>query len=311
VVAPRAKTTALARQILEIARRDGLAAGARLPEVRLAERLGVSRSPVRAALALLRERGAVRPSPRQGYCLALDSDSAAFTALVLPEPEEEVIYRDLVRARFANLVPQQVAVADVMRRYGCDRATANRVLAQMSEEGVIERAAGRGYVFGPVLNDARAYDESYRFRLLVEPAAVLEPGFRADPKRMKSLRERHAALLARMSEEGGIERVPMAELFAADAEFHEAIGEFCGNRFLAHAIRLQTRLRRLSEYENYNDRARLSDSCREHLAILDAFEADDRPRAAELLRRHIAVSQEVRPSFDKVRALAHRRLTRV
>ena len=306
MTAPRAKTTALARRILEIARRDGLAAGAHLPEVKLAARLGVSRSPVRAALALLRERGAVRPAPRQGYCLALDSDSPAFAALALPEPEEEVIYRDLVRARFANLVPQQVAVSDVMRRYGCDRATASRVLAQMSEEGVIERAAGRGYVFGPVLNDARAYDESYRFRLLVEPAAVLEPGFRPDAKRMSRLRERHAALLA-----AGVERVPMAELFAADAEFHEAIGEFCGNRFLAHAIRLQTRLRRLSEYENYNDRARLSDSCLEHLAILDALEAGDRPRAAELLRQHIAVSQQVRPSFDKVRALAHRRLTRV
>jgi DNA-binding GntR family transcriptional regulator len=306
VAAPRARTTALARQILEIARRDGLAAGAHLPEVRLAERLGVSRSPVRAALALLRERGAVEPAPRQGYRLVHDSASAAFAAIALPEPEEEAIYRDLVRARFANLVPQQLAVADVMRRCGCDRATANRVLAQMSEEGVIERAAGRGYVFGPVLNDARAYDESYRFRLLVEPAAVLEPGFRLPPQRLQALRARHAALLA-----AGIERVAMAELFAADAEFHEAIGEACGNRFLAQAIRLQTRLRRLSEYENYNDRARLSDSCREHLAILDALEAEDRPRAAELLRRHIAVSQEVRPSFDKVRALAHRRLTRV
>lgn len=306
MAAPRSKTTALARQILEIARRDGLAAGTHLPEVKLAERLGVSRSPVRAALALLRERGAVEPAPRQGYRLVHDSASPAFAAIDLPEPEEEAIYRDLVRARFANLVPQQVAVADVMRRYGCDRATANRVLAQMSEEGVIERAAGRGYVFGPVLNDARAYDESYRFRLLVEPAAVLEPGFRLAPQRLQALRARHAALLA-----AGIETVPMAELFAADAEFHEAIGQACGNRFLAQAIRLQTRLRRLSEYENYNDRARLSESCREHLAILDALQAGDWPRAAELLRRHIATSQEVRPSFDKVRALAHRRLTRV
>lgn len=303
---PRARTTALARQILEIARREGLLAGAHLPEVKLAERLGVSRSPVRAALALLRERGAVKPAPRQGYRLAVDSDSPAFAALALPETEEEIIYRDLVRARFANLVPQQIAVSDVMRRYGCDRTTANRVLAQMSEEGVIERAAGRGYVFGPVLNDARAYDESYRFRLLVEPAAVLEPGFRTDPSRMKSLRERHNALLA-----AGVDTVPIAELFAADADFHEAIGAFCGNRFLAHAIRLQTRLRRLSEYENYNDRARLSESCREHLAILDALEAGDLPHAAGLLRAHIVVSQEVRPSFDKVRALAHRRLTRV
>ena len=32
-----------------------------------------------------------------------------------------------MRARFANLVPQQIAVSDVMRRYGCDRATANTV----------------------------------------------------------------------------------------------------------------------------------------------------------------------------------------
>jgi len=103
----------------------------------------------------------------------------------------------------------------------------------------------------------------------------------------------------------------MHDLFEADAEFHEAIGEFCGNRFIAQAIRLQTRLRRLSEYENYNDRERLRDSCLEHIAILDAMEAADFSRAAELLHRHIAVSQEIRPNFDKVRALAHRRLTRV
>ena len=306
MTAPRAKTTALARQILEIARRDGLAAGTHLPEVKLAERLGVSRSPVRAALALLKDRGAVKLAPNQGYFLALDSDGPAFAALTLPEPEEAVIYRDLVRARFANLIPPQIAVSDVMRRYDCDRAAANRVLAQMSEDGIIERAPGRGYLFGPVLNDAQAYEESYRFRLLVEPAAVLEPGFRPEPKRMKQLRARHRELL-----EAGIETLPMTELFEADAEFHEAIGDFCGNRFLAHAIRLQTRLRRLSEYENYNDRDRLRDSCREHLAILDAFDAGDFEHAADLLRRHIAVSQEVRPNFDKVRALAHRRLTRV
>ena len=306
MTAPRARTAALARQIMQFAQRDGLHAGTHLPEVKLSERLGVSRSPVRAALCLLEERGVVTPAPKQGYCLALDADSDAFAAVEIPESAEETIYRDLVRARFANLIPPQVAVSDVMRRYDCDRATANRVLAQMSEDGVVERAPGRGYLFGPVLNDARAYEESYRFRLLVEPAAVLEPGFRPDPRHMKRLRARHEELLS-----GEIDAVPMAELFEVDAELHEAIGDFCGNRFLAHAIHLQTRLRRLSEYENYNDRERLRESCREHLAILDALEAGGFKQAASLLRRHIEVSQEVRPSFDKVRALAHRKLTRV
>lgn len=288
------------------AQRDGLAAGTHLPEVRLAERLGVSRSPVRAALAFLQQRGVVRLVPHQGYFLAMDADTPGFAAVEMPESVESVIYRDLVRARFANLIGQQITVSDVMRRYDCDRPTANRVLSQMSQEGVIERAPGRGYVFGPVLNDAAAYDESYRFRLLVEPAAVLEPGFRPDRQRMKSLRVRHQDLLA-----AGVESLPITEVFEVDADFHEAIGDFCGNRFLAHAIRLQTRLRRLSEYENYNDRERLRASCREHLEILDALEAGEFARASALLRRHIEVSQEVRPDFDKVRALAHRRLTRV
>lgn len=296
----------MARRIMLFAQRDGLAAGTHLPEVRLAERLGVSRSPVRAALAFLQQRGVVRLVPHQGYFLAMDADTPGFAAVEMPESVESVIYRDLVRARFANLIGQQITVSDVMRRYDCDRPTANRVLSQMSQEGVIERAPGRGYVFGPVLNDAAAYDESYRFRLLVEPAAVLEPGFRPDRQRMKSLRVRHQDLLA-----AGVESLPITEVFEVDADFHEAIGDFCGNRFLAHAIRLQTRLRRLSEYENYNDRERLRASCREHLEILDALEAGEFARASALLRRHIEVSQEVRPDFDKVRALAHRRLTRV
>lgn len=291
---------------MQFAQRDGLAAGAHLPEVKLADRLGVSRSPVRAALTLLKDCGVVNLAPNQGYFLVFDADSDAFQSVELPESEEETIYRDLVRARFANLVSKQISVTDVMRRYETDRATANRVLAQMSQEGVIETAPGRGYVFGPALNDASAYNESYRFRLLVEPAAILEPGFRPDPRRMQRLREAHAELLA-----GAVYSLAMDELFEIDADFHEAIGDFCGNRFLAQAIRLQTRLRRLSEYENYNERERLHASCREHLAILDALEAKDFVRAAELLREHIAVSQQIRPDFNKVRALAHRRLTRV
>lgn len=147
MTAPRAKTTALARRILQLVQREGLSAGVHLPEVKLAARLGVSRSPVRAALALLRDRGAVSLEPNQGYFLALDAGSPAFRAVDLPESEEETIYRDLVRARFANLVPPQVSVSDVMRRSGCDRATAGRVLAQMSQEGVVEPAPGRGYRF--------------------------------------------------------------------------------------------------------------------------------------------------------------------
>ena len=57
---------------------------------------------MRAALVLLRDCGAVSLAPNQGYFLALDTGSDRFKAIELPESEEESIYRNLVRARFAN-----------------------------------------------------------------------------------------------------------------------------------------------------------------------------------------------------------------
>ena len=299
------KTIALARRIMDIVRHEGLEAGTHLPETGLADRLGVSRSPVRTALALLQERGVVSTAPNQGYFLLCNTDSEAFRNAVPPESLDERITRDLVRARFANLVPEQVSVTDVMRRYDLDRPSANRILSGMARDGIVERAAGQGYSFGPVLNDADAYEESYRYRLLIEPAAILEPDFAPDPRRFEQLRKRHVDLL-----DAGVDSAPMSELFEIDAEFHEAIAEACGNRFLRHAIQLQTRLRRLSEYENYSERSRLRDSCEEHLAIMDAIKAGRVKEAATLMRRHIEVSRDVRPNFNKVRALAHRKMTR-
>lgn len=296
----------MARRILELAQQAGLKANARLTETGLAEELGVSRSPVRAALALLQEQGVVRLAPKQGYFLCCDATGAAFEAVQLPRSAEETIYRDLLSARFANLIPEQVSASDIMRRYGIDRASVTRLLSRMIEEGVVERAAGRGYIFVPVLNEPEAFRDSYRFRLLIEPAAILEPGFSPDPRRIAAIRARHAELMA-----GAVDTAPMIELFEADAEFHEAIGDFSGNRFLRQAIHLQTHLRRLSEYESHYDRQRLRRSCEEHLAILDAIAAGERERAADLMREHIRISEQVEPDFRKVRALTHRRLTRM
>ena len=45
------------------------------------------------------------------------------------------------------------------------------------------------------------------------------------------------------------------------------------------------------------DPERMVQSCREHLAILDALEAGDRKRAADLMRKHIEVSRDVPPNF--------------
>jgi DNA-binding GntR family transcriptional regulator len=61
------RTLQLVGQIIEIARSDGARPGDRLFEHRLAQRLGVSRGPVRAALQVLAEAGLAGTIPNRGY----------------------------------------------------------------------------------------------------------------------------------------------------------------------------------------------------------------------------------------------------
>ena len=62
-------------------------------------------------------------------------------------------------------------------------------------------------------------------------------------------------------------------------------------------MRQQSRLRRFATTSMQVPPARLIESCREHLAILDAAKAGDLARAAELMRDHLAASLRARPGF--------------
>ena len=293
------------RKILDILRREQAEAGFHIREQWLADTLGVSRSPVRTALKTLEQLELVRSEQNQGYFLKVASGSPEFDRLDLPETSVERIYRRIASERFANLLGEQVSIADLVRRYDASRAVVVKVLGRMQEEGLVEKTAGHGWLFGPALNDEASYQESYRYRIVIEPAAMLEPAFHLAPKRLARLKRQHEEVIA-----GRVMVEPVTDLFDIDAEFHDTLADACGNRFLAQAIRQQTRLRRLSEYEKYNSRERLSASFGEHLGILEALEAGDRGRAAERMRTHIQASDQTRPDFRKVRVLAHRRLTR-
>ncbi len=295
----------LVGKILGVLRHENAGAGFHIREQWLADALGVSRSPVRAALGELERLGIVRSEHRQGYFLAAEPGSPAFDGAELPGSDTERIYRQIAQERFARLIGDQVSVAELCRRYGASRAVISRVLARMQEDGLVEKTAGR-WTFRPALIDDEAYRESYRYRLLIEPAALLEPGFHMPRTVLARLKQRHEEMIG-----GGARSQPMPALFDADAEFHEAIADACGNRFLMLAIRQQTQLRRLSEYEKYNERGRLETSFREHLAILNAIECRDLAAASRLMAEHIRHSEDSRPDLAKVRVLAHRRLTRI
>jgi len=283
----------LARRIIDRARWNELPAGAHMAEQTLADAFAVSRSPVRGALRLLAERGFVDHVRNRGYFLATDGvaidpgDLEGLTSAV------EALYRRVVRDRITGELPGDVTTVDLQRRYAAGRASIGRLLTYMRGEGLIQRREGHGWRFLPALTSEAAYDASYRFRLILEPAAPREPTFAPDPAHLDRLIRAHRRLVA-----GGLDRASYVLMYDVDAAFHAAIGQWSGNSFIHQCVAQQNRMRRLTEYEFYADRARMHESAREHLDILEAIAAGETERAANLLHDHIARSWALRPAFQ-------------
>jgi DNA-binding GntR family transcriptional regulator len=180
-----------------------------------------------------------------------------------------------------------------MRRYGVARGALARVLNGLVQDNVIERRSGNGWRFLPAHNATQLHEDSYRFRLLIEPACVLEPTFRLDRARAQRLRQTHVALLA-----DGLEKLDSIKFFELNAEFHEFIASCSHNRFLEQAVIHQNRLRRFFSYIAVFAPERMRVSCSEHVAILDRLMAGEREHAATLLWRHLLGSSRVRPRFQ-------------
>lgn len=288
----RVQSSVVAR-IVEYVQREHLPAGHRLTEHRLAAEVGVSRSPIRAALRLLADQGVVVSAGKKGCYLAQDADGLRDLDLSLPTPSDERLYERIARDRMRNRLPEQFTEAEFMRRYGVSRAPLVRALTRMSQEGFVQRSAGHGWLFLPVLNTEQDYVASYRFRMIIEPAGLLEPTFALDSERLQRSREAHARMLA-LADGGELDE---RAIFRTNADFHEMLAGFSGNRFILQAVQQQNRLRQLSEYYVYEDLSRVRSLCREHFEIMDAVLEGDLVWAASLLRRHLEIASRIRTAF--------------
>ena len=181
-------------RILDLIRSEGLERGARLPEVALAQRLQVSRTPVRAALEHLARRGVVEWRPRRGFVLAEPPTADDEERPAAPAEIDQICLK-IAGDRLSGRLPLEVSEADMMRRYGVTRPFLLRVLNKLAEVALVERKPGRGWLFSPSIEDAQARAESYAFRRLIEPAAILEPTFKLPPGWIADMRRRHEAML--------------------------------------------------------------------------------------------------------------------
>src|SRR5215510_7175141 len=183
----RAATRAvLAGRILDWLQRQELKAGDHVPERLATEAFHVSRTPVRAALALLTEQGLLERREQRGFFIA-EGFSAAHGPIAAEIPEA-ALHDAILRDRFSRRLEAEVTAAHLARRYKAPRAAILRVLNRLQKDGIVERALGQRWVFLPALDSLRSQEDSHRFRLVLEPAAFLQPGFALDAKRTRDLK---------------------------------------------------------------------------------------------------------------------------
>lgn len=275
----------LVRQILAAIVEDAIPVGGAIRELPLAQRFDVSRTPVRAALRLLQEQGWVGFDPGRGFSLLRPVTPDALAAGVQGSTVDD-LHRAILSDRARGLLPMEVSEASLMPRYGASRGTVRRALMRLADDGLVRRQRGHGWRFAEALDTPEAVVESYRFRIVVECAALAEPTFRPDLPALVRLRDQHLAILE------NVEKLDPAVWLATNDAFHEAVALWSHNRFLLEAVRRQNALRRFVERSAFQrlSPARFVQSSREHLAILEAIEKDDRTWAASLLERHLALA---------------------
>ena len=269
------------REIVGYIRRERLPAGSRLPEWTLANLTGTSRSPVRVALERLVQAKVVRYDKNRGYSVVADPGALPRGVVEEMNTADDPLYLQVADARFRGELPESVTEADLTRLLGASRNEVRRVLVRAQAEGWVEKDAGYGWTFLPMIDSLDAYDDMYALRIAIEPAGILSPKFRVDVRQLRELRSEQQAIL-----DGAHQTA--TERFDSNARFHEAIAAWSGNRFTLQTLRRLDQMRRLAEYRQAKQDLPRVALAREHLDILAAIEAGDSLAAASLMKQHLS-----------------------
>jgi DNA-binding GntR family transcriptional regulator len=272
----------LADKIVRHIRTSAMERGQHLTEASLQSLFGTSRQPIRSALGILADQGIVERVPNKGFYLRDPNRIAADPLPAANETSDEATYLRIADDRLSRRLPDRVSETDLMRRYGVSRLGLRRILTRISGEGWIERNEGRGWTFAVLIDSVEAYRECYDLRQAIEVHGIRSPAFRADPVILADLRRRQEIVAG-----GGWRRLSQMELFEANSAFHEGLAALSGNRFLVNTVQKLNQLRRLIEYRQTLNAEQVRDQNAEHLAILDALDAGDTGRAADLMHDHL------------------------
>jgi DNA-binding GntR family transcriptional regulator len=288
-------TEALAARILDHINTERLPAGTHIAAQDLADRFSVSRSPVNQALRLLHAKRVLAHERNRGYFVGRAGRISAQEIGLPAEDHPGRAYLQIADDRLHGRLPAQVPESQLRERYGLTKTQLAAVLTRISQEGWAERRPGYGWEFSEMLVTPEALLQTYRVRMALEPAALLEPGYRLAPVTVERLRATELRLL-----DGALDTDSPDALHERGVRFHEGIVGACRNPFFLDSLRRINRVRRLLSYRSMVVRDRYREQCREHLDILGLLEQGRNTEAAEALRAHLVTTVR---NLDRIRPL--------
>lgn len=279
----------LARKVLLLAQEGQWDEGEHVSEIRLADALGTSRTPVRHVLAALEKRGVFTKIPNVGFRFTGLPNGGQDIEDALPRSEAETLYERIMTARATGEIAAEVSETELTEHFGTTRGVIRRVLMRLANSGLAERRTGHGWRFAETLDNKAAIEASYAFRAIIECGAVRDEEFRPDMQQLQELRAEQRKLL-----EKPVERISGSSWFEANANFHATVVSWARNRFLNEAMERQNNLRGMTEVAEFTvlTAEGIRKAARDHLAILDAIEGGDHEKAASILNRHLSRSRK-------------------
>ncbi|HEY4078305.1 MAG TPA: GntR family transcriptional regulator [Rhizomicrobium sp.] len=280
--APSRLQSDLAQRIMRLLKDQQAVPGHHLVELDLCEAFGVSRTPIRGALKLLADEGAITPRAGRGYVL---------TKLITDAPpqnnsedqDDHRLFSALADARARGRLPDQFTQQELVRRFDARLGSVMRVLHLLAELGLVERKPGNGWAFA---GDAtRALNDSYALRRALEPQMLLQPGFKLDRTWAEKSRAQHEKIRRKPWRPGD-----GADFHAVNADFHEQLARCCGNRLMLMVVQRQNQLRRFLSNQWDYPMEQVHSAIDDHLEILSALEAGYNDKASALMLHHLTQS---------------------
>ncbi|MBQ0867675.1 GntR family transcriptional regulator [Streptomyces smyrnaeus] len=196
--------------------------------------------------------------------------------------------REALRTRIVlgQIEPGRVeSVINVASELGVSVTPVREAVMDLANLGMVEIIRNRGFRV-PVLTD-HDLEEIFRLRTMLEVPAMVELAQLTDRAPLTRFRQL-AEQLTDAARQGDL--VSFLDL---DRQFHLGLLELLGNRRLVEMVGQLRDQARMQGLQKLADHGELTQSGEEHIAIVDAVEADDGELTAELVRKHLTHSRGI------------------